>query len=128
MTSYKGRPSSTSHKTLNAVAFGKDSIDSVISDISLNTTLKNVKILNDSSNPSGHTLYLEKGELKMHIADIILKGEKYFAIFDPHQEEDENKFREELKVVYPVLKEILLKYTPDKIRDYIEKTNSGNSL
>lgn len=127
MASERIRSSSTGHKTLNSVAFQKSNIDDVIADISLNTNLKYIKFSTDPANPSGYTLSLEKEGLVIHIADIMLKGDKYLALLDPHYDENKGVSEGEIGLVYQELNDILLRYAPEKVRDYLERTNQENS-
>jgi len=126
MAQDKRRASSTGHKTLNSVTFEKNNIDDVISDISLNTKLKYIKVATESSNLSGHSINLERDGLVIHIADIILRGDKYLALFDP-SDDYQGFSKEEITSVYQELRGIFLKYAQERVRNYLERTNLENS-
>ncbi|MBW2982007.1 hypothetical protein KY343_03950 [Candidatus Woesearchaeota archaeon] len=122
MATEKRRASSMDQQTLNAVFFEKDYIDDVIADIALNTTLKNVKV---SDNPSGQgqVINLERSGLSVHIAELMLKGDRYLAMFDPHSTDGYiGDTLEEIKSVSQGLRELLLKYASKEVREYMEKT------
>jgi hypothetical protein len=127
----KKRASSISNKTIDSVTFEKGKIDEIIADIQLDTKLSNLRVSQNPERPSNFELVLISNGLTIHFADIALMGDKYLTWFDPKLDDyKSNKefYDEKLLPVYRGLRKLLLKYVPEKVRAYIEKTSLESSL